>query len=393
MKAVVCKNAELTFVDRPEPVPGRGQVLLGVLRCGICGSDLHALKHSDHWHELMDKSGYPGFMTSKDEVVLGHEFCGEVLEYGAGSAKKVAPGTRVCAVPIKRHGERIDFVGLSQHSPGGFAERVVVEESVMFPVPNGLPTDVATLTEPLAVAWHAIRRSEVKHKDVAVVIGCGPVGLAVISLLKAYGVKAIVASDFSPGRRKLAQECGADVVVDPATTSPFATPTNYGFVGGVSDALDLAVDTIQKLEKLPVPWWHSWRLLENLGLGPKKPIIFECVGLPGMLQRIIEGAPLFSRVVVVGVCMQSDRIEPAQAINKEIELRFSFGYTPLEFRDTLQMIADGKVACGPMITGVVGLQGVENAFAALGDPEKHAKIQIDPQSAATQPTTPAPRAV
>ncbi|MFI8036054.1 hypothetical protein ACFMJX_01760 [Acinetobacter baumannii] len=102
-------------------------------------------------------------------------------------------------------------------------------------------------------------------------------------------------------------------------------------------------------------------------------------GVPGVLQQIIEGAPLFSRIVGVGVCMQSDKIEPALAINKELEIQFVLGYTPLEFRDALHMIAEGKVNCSPLITGVVGLEGVTNAFEALRDPEQHAKILIDPK--------------
>jgi len=92
----------------------------------------------------------------------------------------------------------------------------------MLPVPNGLPADLAALTEPMAVAWHAVRRGEVGRRQVAVVIGCGPVGLGVILMLKAHGVRTVVASDFSPGRRALAQTCGADVVVDPAEASPFS---------------------------------------------------------------------------------------------------------------------------------------------------------------------------
>ena len=79
--------------------------------------------------------------------------------------------------------------------------------------------------------------------------------------------------------------------------------------------------------------------------------------------------------------MQVDRIEPALAIHKEIDLRFVFGHSPLEYRDTLHMIAEGKVDCAPMITGTVGLEGVENAFEALRDPERHAKILIDPKCA------------
>ena len=118
---------------------------------------------------------------------------------------------------------------------------------------------------------------------------------------------------------------------------------------------------------------------------PRSPVIFECVGAPGVIDEIITGAPLFSRVVVVGVCMGADRVRPAMAINKEIDLRFVVGYTPLEFRDTLQMLAEGKVDPSGMVTGVVGLHGVEGAFGALSDPETHAKILIDPASEATAP--------
>ena len=102
-------------------------------------------------------------------------------------------------------------------------------------------------------------------------------------------------------------------------------------------------------------------------------MIFECVGVPGILDEVIASAPLLSRVVVVGVCMKPDRIRPAMAINKEINLRFVVGYTPLEFRDTLHALADGKVNAGAIVTGTVGLPGVERAFDALGDPESHAE--------------------
>ena len=114
-------------------------------------------------------------------------------------------------------------------------------------------------------------------------------------------------------------------------------------------------------------------------------MIFECVGVPGVIESIIDGAPLFSRVVVAGVCVGPDTFRPAMAINKEIDLRFVLGYTPLEFRDTLHMLAEGKVDPRPLITGEVGLDGVAAAFGALGDPEAHAKILIDPASPAAEP--------
>ena len=385
MKAVVCRNAELDVLEQPEPVPGRGQVRLQVLRCGICGSDLHARHGTDQWADLAVRVGYDRFARSEQPIVFGHEFCGEVAEHGPGCRKTTPAGRRVVALPLLRGARGIDMVGLSADAPGAYAEQMLVQESLMMPVPNGLDTDVAALTEPMAVGWHAVRRADVAKRTVAIVIGCGPVGLSVILLLKANGVRNVVASDYSPGRRALATACGADVVIDPAVSSPFTAVDRRGHLNDIPSALDLAVDTKEKLERLPVGWWHLWRLGEALGAAPKHPVIFECVGVPGVIESIIDGAPLFTRIVVVGVVVGADQITPAMAINKEIDLRFAFGYTPLEFRDTLHMLADGTVDPTPLITGKVGLDGVDNAFAALGNPETHAKILIDPSSAATEP--------
>jgi threonine dehydrogenase-like Zn-dependent dehydrogenase len=383
VKAVVCQNAELEVGERPEPEPGRGQVRIQVLRCGICGSDLHARHGCDQWADLAVKAGYDRFARSDQPIVYGHEFCGEVTDHGPECRKSARPGTRVVALPILRGPAGLDMVGLSKDAPGAYAEEMLVEESLMMPVPAELPTDVAALTEPMAVGWHAVRRGDVGKRTVAIVIGCGPVGLSVILLLKAKGVRTVVASDYSAGRRALATACGADVVIDPAQASPFTAVERRGHLNDTPAALELAVSTREKLERLPVDWWHLWRLGEALGAAPKHPVIFECVGMPGVIESIIEGAPLFSRVVVVGVLVGADQITPAMAINKEIDLRFAFGYTPLEFRDTLHMLADGKVDPRPLITGKVGLAGVDAAFEVLGRAEAHAKVLIDPSSQAT----------
>jgi threonine dehydrogenase-like Zn-dependent dehydrogenase len=182
----------------------------------------------------------------------------------------------------------------------------------------------------MAVALHAVRRGEVGRKDVAIVIGCGPVGLGVILMLKATGVRTVVAADFSPGRRTLAERCGADVVVDPAEDSPYE-PDQAGdpkWLTGLPEAIELAIDTREKLGRLPVGWWHAWRLAEKAGLAPKRPVIFECVGTPGVIDQIVSSAPLLSRIVVVGVCVGPDTFVPAMAINKEVDLRFVLAYNP-----------------------------------------------------------------
>ena len=386
MQAVICQHGELTTSDLAEPTPGPGQVVLEVLRCGICGSDLHARHHCNHWGEIMGRSGYRQFMRADQPIVLGHEFCGAVLDHGPGCKRSQRPGTVVCAVPIRRHADAIDMIGFSETSPGAYAERILVDEAMLMPVPNGLSPDLAALAEPMAVGWHAVARGQVKSGDVAVVIGCGPVGLAIIAILKGRGVKTVVACDLSPGRRDLAKKIGADVVIDPRQESPYADSAQRGHLTELSQLFELGMATRERLGKLPLPWWQTWRLAEALGLKPKAPVIFECVGAKGVLQHIIDGAPLFARVVVVGVCMGTDTIEPCMAINKEVDLRFVLGYSPLEYRDALHAIAHGTVRCEALITGHVSLNGVATAFAALGDPNQHAKILIDPKRLETTVT-------
>jgi len=381
MRAVTCEHGRLDVVDVPAPAPESGQAIVTVTGCGICGSDLHARRHADAQADILAEAGYDGFMRSHQRVVLGHEFCGEIEDYGPGSRRPLPAGTQVVAVPLIRRGPELHAIGLSASAPGGYAEQVLVQESLMFALPNGLAPEVAVLTEPMAIAHHAVHRSEIKKRDVAIVIGAGPVGLALICMLKAHGVHQVLASDPSPGRRRLAHACGADLVVDPGEVSPYEAVGEHGYLKTVPDGARTIVNAMDKLTRLRVPWEYVWRAVETLGSGPERPVVFECVGVPGMIDGVIAAVPLLSRVVVVGVCMEPDRIRPAMAINKEIDLRFVLGYTPLEFRDTLHMLADGKVDATPLVTGRIGLSGVERAFEALTDPERHAKVIIDPRSA------------
>ncbi len=383
MRAVVCQDARLDVVELPDPEPGEGQLVLDVTRCGICGSDLHARHHADTQADVLAEAGYEGFARSHEKVVFGHEFCGTIAEHGPGTSKKNRTGTPVVALPLVRMPNGMHAIGLSASAPGAYAERVLIEEALMIPVPNGLAPEVAVLTEPMAIGHHAVNRSEITRKDAAVVIGCGPVGLAIICLLKTKGVETIVASDYSPGRRVLATACGATVVVDPAVGSPYETLGNRGYNTSIAQSAADGLKAMKALHKLPVPWHMVFGVLDKVGLtAPKRPVVFECVGVPGIIDGIITDVPLKTRVVVAGVCMKPDQFRPVMAINKEIDLRFVLGYDPLEFRNTLRMLADGKIDASPLVTGTVGLEGVAGAFDALAVPETHAKVIIDPSSTA-----------
>jgi threonine dehydrogenase-like Zn-dependent dehydrogenase len=107
-------------------------------------------------------------------------------------------------------------------------------------------------------------------------------------------------------------------------------------------------------------------------------VVFEAVGVPGIIDDILRRAPVGARVVVAGVCMQADTVHPYFAIAKQINLQFVLAYDPTEFTDCLRAIAEGDIDVAPMITGEVGLAGVGAAFDDLAHPDAHCKIMVAP---------------
>src|SRR5208282_372959 len=223
MRAAIMRGKRLVVDNIPTPAPGAGEVLVKTLACGICGSDLHTLKHAEKLVEGSRKSGAQFVMDLNRDVVMGHEFCAEVVDYGPQTQKRLKPGTRVVAMPVLIKPSGVETVGYSNENPGGYGELMRLTEFLLLEVPNGLSTERAALTEPMAVGYHAVQKARLAKDDAPLVIGCGPVGLAVIAALKLGGAHPIVAADFSPRRRQLAQRMGADVVVDPKEKSPFET--------------------------------------------------------------------------------------------------------------------------------------------------------------------------
>ena len=223
MKAAIFRGGDIVVDTLPEPVPGRGQVLVKTLACGICGSDLHAAKHAHRMVAVTKRIPGRVPMDLSRDVVFGHEFCCEILAYGPETQRKLKTGTRVCSLPALLTPEGPQGIGYSNDNVGGYAERMLLSEALLLEVPNGLAPQHAALTEPLAVGIHAVAKANVRGDEVPLVIGCGPVGLAVIAALKLKGLHPIVAADYSPARRALAERLGADVVVDPARSQPYAT--------------------------------------------------------------------------------------------------------------------------------------------------------------------------
>jgi threonine dehydrogenase-like Zn-dependent dehydrogenase len=341
MRAAVMRAGRIVADEIAEPVPGPGQVLVKTLACGICGSDLHALKHGEQMARVSREIDAWAFvMDLSRDVVMGHEFCAEILDFGPGCEGKLKRGDRVCSMPLVPVGERVAGVGYSNEFPGGYGERMVLGESWLLRVPDGLPDAAAALTEPLAVAEHAVAKAGLGNGEAPIVIGCGPVGLALVAALKRRRIEPIVASDFSPIRRAQAAKIGAHVVVDPAVDSP--------------------------MERFAAT------------AGAKQAVLFECVGVPGMLAQLMKQAPRGGRIVVVGVCLEEDRIQPLVPISKELNLQFVLAYGAEEFAATLHALADGEIDASAFVTGRVGVDGVAAAFETLARPERHVKILVEP---------------
>jgi len=270
---------------------------------------------------------------------MGHEFTARVLEVGPDT-QAAAPGTLVTSIPVLLSMSGVEPIVYSNSTLGGYGEQMLLSAPLLVEVPNGLDFRHAALTEPMAVGLHAVNRSEITPGTGALVLGCGPVGLAVIAALKVKGIDTIVATDLSPARRALAVTMGAHEAVDPREEPAFDAWARVG--------------------------------------GAKPLVVFEAIGVPGIIDSALQSAPARSRIVVVGVCMERDTITPFFGIGKELDLRFCLGYDPMEFNESLRCIAEGEIDVAPMITGEVGLDGVPGAFEALGNPEDHCKILVLP---------------
>jgi 2-desacetyl-2-hydroxyethyl bacteriochlorophyllide A dehydrogenase len=338
LEAVTMERGTLRKVEVDEPIPKKGEVLVKSIACGICGSDLHAAKHTEDFVKTSRESGGAFKLTTFSPVILGHEFCAEIVDYGPNTEKSLSPGTLVCAAPVLLRDPFLS-IGFSEKTPGGFSQYMLLSESVMQPVPSGVRAEEAALTEPVAVALHAINKARLEGNEEIVVIGCGPVGLAILTILKSSFKGQIIASDFSPQRRSLAEKVGAHQVVNPQETSPFS----------------------------------SKFFREN-----KKTVVFECVGVPGVIDDIILEAPQNSKLVVVGVCLQKDSFRPLIAINKEISMQFVLGWSMEEFSESLNKIASGEINASALITKQITLDQVSETFKELSSPNADAKVLVKP---------------
>jgi 2-desacetyl-2-hydroxyethyl bacteriochlorophyllide A dehydrogenase len=347
MKAVVCKaQNRLAVEDVPKPNAGVGQVVLRVRACGICGSDLHALEYG------FPESGGIGTRYALSSVgnVMGHEFCGEVAEVGAG-VDAFKPGDRVTSLPFLNCGEcaacragnvtecRVFRVIGSAETPGAYAEYVRCAASNLLRLPAQINFRQGALIEPLSVALGGVRRGRINADTPCLVMGAGPIGLGLVMWLLARGIKAVAVSEPSATRAELARKVGASNVVDPRAQNP--------------------AEAVARMA----------------GSGPA--VVFECVGAKGTLAQATNLVAVGGQVVVIGYCMVPDEINPYECINKSLTIDFSAGYTRADFETTIDALAKGAIKAEPMITDVVSLDQVPAMFERLHRPNGPAKVMIE----------------
>ncbi|KAI4869755.1 GroES-like protein [Hypoxylon rubiginosum] len=339
--------------DVPEPICDAHQVKIRPTFCGICGSDLHvyqspdALPFKDVAHPITGET-WP--------VTLGHEFSGDVVEIGARAqtleglqvGDRVAVQPTICCdqcIPCKEGFtnccDSFGFVGFMGWG-GGLSDYVCVDARFVFKLPETIPADIGALVEPLAVAWHAMEQSGVKPGDNVLIMGAGPIGLAVLQCLTTRKPAQLIVAEVIPSRRRLAQEFGAMVVIDPKE-----------------------VDVISECKRL------------CNGQGPE--VAFDCAGAAATIKSACLS--IRSRGTVVNVAKWDKEIPFVMndLLFGEKRLLSALSYTKTDFERVIHALDRGSMNVENMITRKITIDKVveDGILALLQEKNKDIKILVN----------------
>ncbi len=318
----------------PVPTPAAGEVLLRVMVCGICGSDLGYVARGG----LLGPSAQP--------MPLGHELSAVIEAVGEGVAE-LHPGMRVTVNPMAAD----NMIG-NGGPEGGFGDYLLVRNvaagGVLLPLPDAVSFHRAALTEPLAVSLHAVNIGAPVAGERAAVFGVGPIGLGIVALLSRRGVRDIVAVDFSAARRELALQLGAVAALAPGDGEPWETLRHH----------------------------HGEQTFFAQQV-PNTELFFDAAGKAQVVQSIVGGAPPGSRLVIAGLHSEPVPLDLITVLMKDFRLQGSMGYPGDEFHAALELLADPTFDTDPLISAHFGLDDFAAAFTAASDPEHGAKIMVE----------------
>ncbi|KAI9814268.1 MAG: hypothetical protein M1827_003434 [Pycnora praestabilis] len=347
-------NKDIRVDEIPEPTCKPGWVKVKNAWSGICGSDLH-----EYLIGPATASTVPHKITGECmPAVLGHEFAGTVFEVGDG-VSDLKHGQKVAVQPFLTCGscywcdkgipsecDNWGYMGYTGYG-GGFAEYICVPEKHVFKLPDSMPLDVGALVEPLTVAWHAVKVGKVESGDTALVIGGGPIGLAILHCLQAHGAKTVIVSEPSQLRASHAKEAGADHVLDPTKTD-------------VTDSCRSICE----------------------GQGPR--VVFDCAGVQASVSTAMNAVRGAGTVVSVAIFEKDVTFNPNVLLRKEVNYIGAKIFSPQEFQEVIEAIASGKIRHPEkMITGKFSLQdAVEKGFrACIERKDANVKVLISPDVA------------
>ncbi|HEX6972526.1 MAG TPA: zinc-binding alcohol dehydrogenase family protein, partial [Limnochordia bacterium] len=323
---------QMAWTDVAEPVPGPGEVLVRVHRVGVCAGDLYYYKGNNPY------ASYP--------QICGHEIAGEVARLGAGVSGWQL-GERVVVEPFIACGRcypcrigkgnccvRLQIIGM--HRPGGFAEALAAPAANLHRIPAGLPLELAAFAEPVAIAVQATRRSGLQAGESVVVIGCGPIGLALIEVLQSKGA-TVTAIDLIASRLEVASRLGAERVIDASEEDPVRA---------------------------------ILALTEGEGAG----VIFEATGQPRAVEQAAEMVAPGGRIIVLGLMKRGQQVSLAglDLTRKEMTILGSRASIRC-FPEALELLAAGKITY-PRAATEFPLPDAPGVFAELdAHPEKVCK--------------------
>jgi L-iditol 2-dehydrogenase len=316
---------EMEVVERPDPRPSRGEVLIAVRAAGICGSDVH---------------GYLGLTGRRQPgTVMGHEAAGEVVEVGP-DVSSVQAGERVVlrsiltcgrCEPCRRGQSNVcaDRRGLGMQLDGAYADVIVVPEALALRLPESLRYEEGALVEPLAVALHAVNITPFKLMDVVVVVGAGPIGLLTLLAARLGGAGTVIVTDRSPHRLAVARELGASLTIDVRATDPVAAV-----------------------------------LLATAGRGADA--VFEAAGISATVAQSLAVVRAGGQVTWIGNSAPTVELPMQELVTRELTLRGSYGFT-VEFEGAVDLLASGRIDGRRLIERTAALDEGPNLFRALGD--------------------------
>ncbi|MDE2562697.1 MAG: alcohol dehydrogenase catalytic domain-containing protein [Sphingomonadales bacterium] len=333
MRAAVMQGLHKPLVVETlaDPTPEAGQVVVKVGRCGICGSDLH----------MTEDAAYGQGAGS----VLGHEFAGEVVALGKG-VEGFATGDLVSVIPLMSCGQcpackagEIAWCETFGLQGGGYAEYALTRPNQCVKLPKSASIADGAIIEPLAVALHGVNMSAMKTGDRVLILGAGPIGLAVAFWARCHGAGRVVVQDISDYQRARALDMGAtDFVVDPA-------------------------DPVGSAER---------------ALGGKADVVFECVGMPGLIAQAVEQVRSRGTILLLGLCTRPDTFNSFAMLSKEIRLITSAFFTRQEYEAALDALDCGAAEPRHLVTDTISLASTPDVFEGLKKRTHQCKVLIDP---------------